>query len=124
MRDGELRNFFKLFCIKHGHACQSSANFGNPYTTPSGTLSPQSETSLRKEMSQNSLYALLKSFLLLCSVEKGRQGAPTSREVTDEVRQVLDFSPPAKPSHLALRLPSALLGKAPQACDRMPTHHL
>lgn len=81
-------------------------------------------------MSQNPLYALLKSFLLLCSVEKGRQGAPTSREVTDEVRQVLDFSPPAKPkprplpSHLALRLPSAVLSKAPQACDRMPTHHL
>lgn len=35
MRDGELRSFLKLFCIKYGHACQSSADFGNPYTTPS-----------------------------------------------------------------------------------------
>ena len=80
-------------------------------------LFPQNETSLRKEVSQNPLYACLKSSLWLCSVERGCRGHQPPGKSPDEVRQVLDFSPPAKPkpgplpSHLVLRLLIALLSK-------------
>ena len=56
-------------------------------------------------------------------LEKGHQGRQPPGESPDEVRQVLDFSPPVEPkpgplpSHLALRLLTALLSRAAQAYD-------
>lgn len=119
MRDGELRSFLKLFCIKYGFSSQSSANFKKPYTTPSKWLFLPSLKHHRERICHRIPYTPFWNHSF-CFVQwrRGARGHQPPGKSPDELRQVLDFSPPAKPKpgplppYLALRLLTASLSRA------------